>query len=166
MAEPRNDSFQPRWRHFHPQSIVWVQNPFDHTVEFKVADERDIQYTYELPANKISELPGGPIATLGIKKLVDMMVLGNKDEALRIWDQDVRAKHEAKIIMRIKEAPLMNKESLGGKIDLSVKARQEDTKEETTAIPSIKKEEAFADLKKPDIKPIINEAEDQLVEVD
>jgi hypothetical protein len=158
----KNDGFSARWRHFHPQSTVWVQNPFDHDVEFKAADERNVQYLYKLPANKISELPGGLIATLGVKELVDQMISGTKEDVLRIWDADVRAKHEAKIIMRIKEAPIHESTSEGGEIDLGVKSMAEEKKE---TVKETKKEEVFVDAK-PNVEPIINEAEDQLVEVD
>jgi hypothetical protein len=159
----RNDQFAPRWRHFHPQSTVWVQNPFDYDVEFRVADEMNVQYLYKLPANKISELPGGLIATLGIKELVDQLIMNNKEDALRIWDKDIREKYEDQIIMRIKEAPLHERASEGGEIDLGVKTIE--TKKEDDK-PIEVKEVPFAKTEKPKVEVVINESEDQVVEVD
>lgn len=119
-TKSRSDSFEPKWTHFHPQAIVWVQNPFDHDVIYQVADEHNVPYQYRLPAHKVCELPGGAVATLGVKAIVDELIQNNKDEVLRIWDKEVRLPHENEIIIRIKEAPKKTTTTIGGEIDLSV----------------------------------------------
>jgi len=120
QPQSRNDAFQPKWRHFHAQSTVWVQNPLSHDIEFQVADEYDTPYRYLLGAGKISELPGGAVATLGVKAIVDELIQNNKNDVLRIWDKDVRHKYEDEIILRIKEAPVKEERTVSGKIDLTV----------------------------------------------
>lgn len=134
--ESRNDAFQPKWRHFHAQSTVWVQNPLDHDVEFQVADENDNPYRYILGANKLSELPGGAVATLGVKAIVDELIQNNKNDVLRIWDAEVRQKYEEEIIMRIKEAPVKSEQARSGKIDLTIPfPTGDDEKEEEIELP-------------------------------
>lgn len=168
--ETRNDQFKPRWRHFHPQSTVWVQNPFDEDIVFKVADENNQQYEYIIKANKLAELPGGMIATLGVKEIIDALISQNKQDLLRIWDESVRAKYEEQVIVRIKEAPLNKATTPSGKIDLSVS--QEDSEEEVETIEAPAKEEAFADLNSHAKKVAVNIAEqslgsdDQVIESD
>jgi len=110
MAKASSD--QAKWRHFHPQATVWVRNPFNEDVEFKAADENDMQFSYVMPAGKISELPGGLVATLGVRKLVNRKIQSSPDVHNQ-WDPAVRAKYEdgnekegiEPIIVRIKEAP-------------------------------------------------------------
>lgn len=121
------NGYVPRFRQFSPQSIVWVQNPFDHDVDFQVADELNRPFVYTLPAHKVSELPGGSIATLGVKKLVDALMQNDAKAAVQIWDLPSRAKFEADIIMRIKEAPSREEQTTpNGKIDLSVKSQADE----------------------------------------
>lgn len=121
QPQSRNDAFQPKWRHFHPQSVVWVQNVLPHDVVFKVADEHDVQYEYKMPAGKISELPGGSVATLGVKAIVDELIQNNKNDVLRIWDKEVRGKYEDEVILRVKDAPSKeDRLGQGGTINLGV----------------------------------------------
>lgn len=115
----RSDVFQPKWRHFHPNSTVWVNNPLGHDVTFQVADEFNQPYTYRMKAGKTSELPGGPIATLGVKKLVDELIQNDPKDVFNQWDVNVRAKYEKDIILRIKEAPQNAERQKAGEIDLT-----------------------------------------------
>lgn len=141
----QSDQFKPKYRQFHPQSTVWVQNPFDHDVVFQVADEHNTPYSYKLPSHKVSELPGGAVATLGVKAIVDELIQNNKGDNLRIWDADVRAKYEKDIILRVKEASNRNATASGpvGDIDLSVKSDAVETPSETELI---EEEQAFPEL--------------------
>lgn len=128
------NGYTPRYRQFPPQSIVWVQNPFDQDVDFQVADELNRPFVYTLPTHKVSELPGGSIATLGVKKLVDALMQNDPKAAVQIWDLPSRAKFEEKIIMRVKEAPSREEQvTPSGKIDLSVKTT---AAEATPELPS------------------------------
>jgi len=134
----RPDGYTPRWRHFHTQSTVWAQNPLDHDVVFNVADEHDNSYAYRMKSGEISELPGGAVATLGVKTLVDELIQNNKSDLLRIYEPAVRAKYEDEIIMRIKDAPMREAKAGGGEIDLSMsktKEVEEDIKPPTTPPP-------------------------------
>lgn len=141
---PSNDGFKPRYRHFHPQSTVWVQNTLDHDVVYQVADEHNRPFQYRLPAGKISELPGGAVATLGVKALVDELIQNTKADVLRMWDEDVRAKHEATVIVREKSAPVRtDQQAAAGEIDLSVSTH--DVPDEAEAAPTL--EETFPDAK-------------------
>lgn len=170
------DQFEPKWRHFHPQSTVWVQNPFDHDVIYQVADEQNVGYQYRLPANKVSELPGGMIATLGVKEIVDQLIMNDKSDALRIWDKEVRLKYEEKVILRVKDAPAqVASQSEGGEIDLSVTGEGLDLTKPDAATKKPKAPEAFPTLKqkapKSDVLTQIADAsirgkKDQVVEVD
>lgn len=115
------DQFTPKWRHFHPQSTLYLRNPFEEDIVFQVADERNQPWEYKLPAGKVSELPGGPIATLGLKAVIDKMIGDRKVDALRIWEPAVREKYETEVIVKVKEAPQRDKDSgPQGTIDLSV----------------------------------------------
>lgn len=158
----RSDGFTPRYRNFHPQATVWVQNPFNHDVIYQVADEMNRPFKYKLPANQISELPGGAVATLGVKAIVDEMIQNDKDDALSIWDLNVRAKYEDKVILRVKEAPLKTDAKLPtGEIDLSVKGEVAAEKEPEaeapaeTAFPGL---EGFPDLENSPNPPTPHEA--------
>ena len=144
-----NDGYTPRYRQFAPQSIVWVQNPFDHDVEFQVADELNRPFMYVLPSHKVSELPGGSVATLGVKKIVDELIQNSEKDTLSIWDLPIRAKYEEQVIVREKDAPSRTEQTTaGGTIDLSVKST-EVAKEEVSTKSSVKeKPEEFPDLKK------------------
>ena len=148
------DQYKPKWTHFHPQATVWLQNPFDEDIVFKVADEYDNAYRYRLPAGKVSELPGGLIATLGVKEVVDRLIMDNKEEVLRIWETAVRKKHEDTVILRIKQPPASTMDrNAGGEIDLSVTQSTEDETDLTTpeTVEEVSKPQAakpFPDLKK------------------
>jgi hypothetical protein len=115
----QNNQYQPRWRHFHPNDILYVKNPFDFDIVFQVADEYNQPWQYKLPQGKVSELPGGMIATLGLKEIVDRMV-ANGGEAIRIWDPLVRSRYEKAVIVRLKEAPQRgNVNGPAGPVDLT-----------------------------------------------
>jgi len=118
-----DDQFKPRWRHFSVNSTVWVQNPFDEEVRWQVADDHNNPVWYKVDARKVAELPGGPIATLGVKRIVDEMVQNEKynedGDAMRIWEPEVREKYETKIIIRIKEDPRLKVESTADEVDLT-----------------------------------------------
>jgi hypothetical protein len=145
------DQYKPRWTHFHPQATVWLQNPFDEDIVFQVADEYDTPYQYRLPAGKVSELPGGLIATLGVKEVVDRLIMDTPDEVLRIWEKAVREKHESKVILRVKQPPASSAErTVGGEIDLSVKADDEEELDLTT--PETVQEAKLPDTPFPDLK--------------
>lgn len=118
QAKSPNDQFKPKWRHFHPQATLWVQNPFDHDVVFQVADEHNVPYQYRMPAGKVSELPGGAIATLGVKAIVDELIQKDKRDVFLMWDEATRRKHEDSIILRLKEAPVLQEISQGGEVNL------------------------------------------------
>jgi len=143
-ADERIDGFKPKWRHFSPLSRVWVQNPFDHDVIFQVADEYNRRFKYIIPAMKVAELPGGSIATLGVKKIVDELVQNTKGDEMRMWDENVRRKHEDNIIVRIKETrPAAESMGEGGVVDLSVsdgevaEVEQPKAKEPEAAFPGL-----------------------------
>lgn len=118
--QQQNSEYQPKWRHFHPQSTVWVQNILTHDVVYQVADEHNNAFQYRLPAGKVSELPGGPVATLGVKAIVDELIQNNKNDVLRIYEPAVRAKYEEDIILRVKEAPQKEAKGPQGEINLGV----------------------------------------------
>lgn len=141
----RADGFKPKWRHFHPMDRVWVNNPFDHDVMYQVADEYNRPYKYVLPAHKVSELPGGAIATLGVKAIVDELIQNTPSDEMRMWDENVRKKHEDSIIMREKQIVPMDDPTRPGIVDLSVKTA--DVPEAATEAPKAP-EEAFPGLRK------------------
>lgn len=139
----RADGFKPKWRHFHPNDRVWVKNPFDHDVVFQVADEYNRQFKYRLPKGKISELPGGAIATLGVKALVDELIQDNAEDSLLMWDERVRAKHEKSIIQDVRStAPKADSEH-PGEINL---ASNNNTVPQEEPEPETPPEEAFPGL--------------------
>lgn len=114
----RRDMVTPKWRHFGTQTRVMVQNILDHDVVFEVADDDDIPYSYVMPKGKVSELPGGLIATLGVKALVDQLI-ANEGEMLRMYDQGLRAEKEELIIQQVVDIKLKRKEGPNGVTDLS-----------------------------------------------
>jgi len=132
----RDDGFQPKWRHFHPQSTVWVHNPLEHDIVFNVADEFNNPYQYRMRAGKTSELPGGAVATLGVKALVDELIQGDPKDVYSQWEAGVRAKWEEEIIIRIKEAPLSAQPVDRGEVDLTAPddAVEEDSKSEQVTV--------------------------------
>lgn len=121
QSNPQADEYKPKWRHFHPQATVWVLNPFDHDVIWRVADENNNQSEFRIQARERAELPGGAIATLGVKAIVDEMIQASKEDAPRLYMLDVRARYEEKIILRVKEAPAaVTASAPSGPIDLSI----------------------------------------------
>lgn len=118
--QSKADAYAPKWRHFHPQATVWVHNPFDHDVVFQVADEHNNPYQYRMPAGKTSELPGGAVATLGVKAIVDEMIQNDPKDVYSVHEAGVRQKYEDKIILRIKEAPAIENRVHRGEVNLSV----------------------------------------------
>lgn len=175
--QPQNaqaDQFKPKWRHFHPQSTLWVLNPFDHDVVWKVADENNNQSEFRIQARERAELPGGAIATLGLKAIIDEMIQNNKDDVLRLHEVAVRAKYENDVILRVKEAPQsVTSNSNTGPIDLSIDvdankdAPKEQQTKETQAFAEVPQNPQYPNLKNQ--KPVIKVAtakETQLVEED
>lgn len=147
MSQDSRNTFQPKWTHFHPQSTVWVMNPFEHDVEYKVADERGTQYSYRMPAGKTSELPGGAIATLGVKAIVDEMIQNDPKDIYSMWERSVREKYENKIILRVKEAPQTKTEINNGEVNLGVGSDIEEEVEpiiDTTEQPVLPKNKKLA----------------------
>lgn len=138
MATSKADAYAPKWRHFHPSATVWVHNPFDHDVLFDVADEYNVPYVYRMPANKTSELPGGAVATLGVKAIVDELIQNSASDQYAMWEVGVRTKYEEQIIVRIKESPTIETISRGGEVNLGVddSAVEEDEGERVTAEPT------------------------------
>lgn len=116
--ESKSDGYLTKWRHFHPQSTVWVKNPLGHDVVFNVADEHNNPYQYRMPQGKTSELPGGAVATLGVKAIVDELIQSSPTDSLAMWEIGVRSKYEAEIIVRYKEAPTRVKNQETGEINL------------------------------------------------
>jgi hypothetical protein len=114
----RTTGFEPKWRHFHPHATVFLRNPFKEDVLFQVADEDNTPYQYRLPAGQLCELPGGAIATLGVKEVVDKLINESQEDAIRIWEKSVRKRHEDKVIERIKEPAQRPAGGPKGAIDL------------------------------------------------
>lgn len=147
----KQNQFTPKWRHFDVQSTVYLRNPFKEDIVFQVADEHNTPYHYKLPAGQLCELPGGAIATLGVKEVVDRLIGENPDDAIRIWEKSVRKKYENQVIERIKEAPKREASNPTGPIDLG--SGQDQVSEEATAD---KPEEAFPGLDKGPTAPPAN----------
>ncbi len=146
------DGFKPKWRHFHPMSRIWVRNPFDHDIVFRVADEYNRPFEYLMPAHKISELPGGSIATLGVKAVVDELIQNSPEDVMRQWDENVRSRHEKDVIVRIKETSPTADAGPGGRVDLSVKNNDDVEPDEPVAVAA--PEEAFPALQQPVREPV------------
>lgn len=134
MAEPtKRDEFQPNWKHFHPYDTVWIQNPFDEVIEWQVADDNGVQHTYSVDAHARAELPGGMIATLGVKKIVDRM-MQEDDQDIQLWNLEKRAEYEDKIIIRVKSvAPPEAKKGESQAINLTAKTSKKATKQSKEA---------------------------------
>lgn len=140
----RQDSYTPRWRHFHPQATLYLKNPFDEDIYFQVADEHNTPFTYKLGALARCELPGGAVATLGLKEIVDRLIGDNKTDAVRIWEPSVRERYEAQVIIRVKEPPTTGAGiGAGGTVDLSSGVDEDDLDERDDAPTSHKDEVAF-----------------------
>lgn len=149
------NQFTPKWRHFHPQATLWVQNPLGHDVVFQVADEYNVPYQYRMRAGKVSELPGGAVATLGVKAIVDELIQNNAKDVFLMWDEKTRRKYEDDIILRMKEAPTTQEVSRGGEVDLTTSSNSAD---EEVAEPEDEEEVAFED--EPEATPV-DEPEDE-----
>lgn len=136
------DGFQTKYRHFSPQARIRLQNPFDHDVIYQVADEQNRPMQYNLPAHRISELPGGSVATLGLKAIIDEMIQNDDKAALSLYDLNVRARFEEKVLVSVVEAPMVTADTQTGLIDLSVGKGEQPKVEEAEKV-----EEAFPDVK-------------------
>lgn len=155
QQQNQTDAYQPKWRHFHTQSTVWVQNILTHDVIYQVADEHNNSYQYRLPAGKVSELPGGPVATLGVKAIVDELIQNNQNDVLRIYEPAVRAKYEEDIILRIKEAPMREAKGPSGEINLGIDDHaepEEDNTAELAPTPVVTEEEKAPEVPFPALK--------------
>lgn len=139
QPQTASDQYAPKWRHFHPQSTVWILNPFDHEVIFHVADENNRKSSFRIGPRERAELPGGPIATLGVKAIIDELIQNSKEDILSLYVASVRKKYEEQVILRVKEAPAaVTTDPEKGTVDLSI---GED--------PKAKKEEKKVEEKKP-----------------
>lgn len=145
-SKRERSSFEPRWRHFHPQDVLFLKNPFDEDVVFTVADERNQPISYRMPAKKVCELPGGLIATLGLKEIIDRLIGQSKTDLVRIWEPGVRKYYEDQVIIRVKEAPQKAAaDDPGGPITL---ASSEDEADIAAADEGPHEERAFPGAKK------------------
>lgn len=145
----KNDQFQPRWRHFHPQATLFLKNPFDDDITFQVADENNIPYSYRMPGRKVSELPGGAIATLGLKTIVDRMIGDKGEDLLRIWDQNVRKSYEDLVIVRERAAPQhAGKNGPSGPINLTAADEDLNADDERVTAETSVEEPAFPDARR------------------
>lgn len=97
---------------------------------------------YNLPAHRISELPGGSVATLGLKAIIDEMIQNDDKAALSLYDLNVRARFEEKVLVSVVEAPMVTADTQTGLIDLSVGKGEQPKVEEAEKV-----EEAFPDVK-------------------
>lgn len=153
----RADGFTPKYRHFPPTDRVWVKNPFEHDIVYQVADEYNRPFRYRLPCKDrngnlgcVSELPGGAIATLGVKQIVDELIQNsatNTENTLLMWDERVRGKHEASIIIKIASVAPKADPSNPGEINLGGSA--EDIPQAPEEVPAAP-EEAFPGLNEPE----------------
>lgn len=134
----RSDQFTPKWRHFHPQATLIMRNPFAHDIVFRVADEHNVPYDYRLPANKICELPGGAVATLGLKEVVDRLIGNEGKDLVRIWDPATRKRYEDRVIVKVREAPQTAGGERGGEVNLAITEEELAERDET---PQIEAEE-------------------------
>lgn len=148
QPKAKSNQFTPKWRHFHPQATVWVQNPLDHDVVFQVADEHNVPYAYRMPKGKVSELPGGAVATLGVKAIVDELIQMSATDVFLMWDVNTRSKYESQIILREKQAPVMQEIAHGGEVNLATSDSAFKAEEETIA-PEVEDEPAFSGQDEP-----------------
>lgn len=144
--KPREDGFKPKYRHFHPHDRVWIKNPFEHDVVYQVADEYNRPFKYRLPAGKVSELPGGAIATLGVKAIVDELIQNTPSDVLLMWDERTRSKHEETVIQAVKSTKLRTDSANPGEINLGTAADEAELEEEDFEEPEV---DTFGDLNKP-----------------
>jgi len=114
------DPYKPKWRHFHPADTVWVFNPLTHDVKYNCTDELGVKYEYIIPAQQKSRLPGGLIATLGLKHIIDELIQANPVDAAMLYDTPTRTRYESDVIRRVKSAgSVSDGVAVGGTIDLS-----------------------------------------------
>lgn len=153
----REDGFKPKYRHFPPTDRVWVKNPFEHDVVYQVADEYNRPFRYRLPCRDrdgnlgcISELPGGAIATLGVKAIVDEMIQNSEEDNLLMWDERIRGKHEALIIKQVRSTMPQADAAHPGEVNLASSAG--DLPAQPTEAPA-PPEEAFPGLNEPENAP-------------
>jgi hypothetical protein len=136
----RSDQFTPKWRHFHPQATLIMRNPFADDIVFRVADEHNIPYDYRLPGNKICELPGGAVATLGLKAVIDRMIGDEGKDLVRIWDPATRKRYEERVIVKVREAPQTVGGERGGEVNLGITEDELAEREETPRIEAEEQE--------------------------
>jgi hypothetical protein len=150
-ARQASDGFKSKFRQFHPLDRVWVKNPFTHDVVVQVADEYNRPFLYRLEAGRVSELPGGSIATLAVKAIVDELIQSNESEIMRIWEEGVRARHEDNIIVRFKQTTSAVDSATPGEINLTVPSDSlpEEEEPEQPRAP----EQAFPGLNQPQQAP-------------
>lgn len=154
----RADGFTPKYRHFPPTDRVWVRNPFEHDIVYQVADEYNRPFRYRLPCKDhngnlgcVSELPGGAIATLGVKQIVDELIQNdsaNNENTLLMWDPRVRAKHELDIIVKIASVAPKIDPSNPGEVNLG--GSSDDIPAAAPEAPAAP-EEAFPGMNQPEV---------------
>lgn len=146
----REDGFKPKYRHFPPTDRVWVKNPFQHDVVYQVADEYNRPFRYRLPCKDrngnlgcVSELPGGAIATLGVKAIVDELIQNSAEDNLLMWDERIRTKHEKQIIVQVRSTTPKADAEHPGEVNLASSA--DELPPQPTEAPDVP-EEAFPGL--------------------
>lgn len=152
--------FTPKFRQIHPQATLWIKNPLSYDIEFQVADEINRKFLYKLPAGRVSELPGGSVATLGLKRLVDEILSTGRDAegketTLKVLDPLSRAAVEKDVIVKERRAPqVAQAETPGGPINLGVKTsdipEDDDGTADEPAEPADLDDEEFATLEQSD----------------
>lgn len=139
-----NRGFKPRYRSFHPMDRVWVKNPFGHDIRYKVADEHNEPYWYTLPAGAVCELPGGAIATLGVKHIVDELIQNHPQDSKNQWDLPTRKRHEDTIIEEVRSARPQGASDTPREVNLAVDDSPKESNQ--TQAPSAASEQAFPGL--------------------
>lgn len=142
----RADGFKPKYRHFPPTDRVWVKNPFEHDIVYQVADEYNRPFRYRLPAGKISELPGGAIATIGVKQIVDELIQNSTEDSLLMWDERIRGKYEKQIIEQVRSTAPKTDAANPGEVNLE--SSTDDIPAPVVEAPA-PPEEAFPGLNQP-----------------
>ena len=146
-GQAQDTGFQPKYRHFNQLDRVWVKNPFQEDIVYQVADEHNRPYKYRLPAGKVSELPGGTIATLGVKNIVDRLIQEHDKDVNLMWDPRVRGKHEESVIVQVKATTLRDDSEHPGEINLGSSDSDLPKQQETVAAPEPESE--FPGLNEP-----------------
>lgn len=149
--------YKPNWKHYHPYDTVWVQNPFDDKIEWDVAEDIlpggiPVKNTYTIDPHAKAELPGGMIATLGVKIMVDRL-MQEAGEDVQMWNLEKRAEYEEKIVLRVKSVtPPEAKKGESQAINLT----QKETK--TTAKETPKTEAPKVEPEFPQLDPELSKA--------